>query len=175
MVGQVEVDALGPLDISDLPPQRRRVVENLPAFGGPSGYATYDQIVAWVSHVHIACHAPLLTRDDLLGAFRRQWPGPEERVDVRAFIEGDAGQNAGAIISYASKHDMRIRLKDGFDLCWPVAVQATYWGWLHGLRNGLAPLRVRIGPVGAKSCYETSQGRVAPSIIGYTESHYNNI
>jgi hypothetical protein len=147
MVGQVEVDALGPHDIGDLPPQRKAVVENLPTFGGSSGYVTHDQIVVWVSHVHLACHAPLLTGDDLLTAFRQHWPGPPERVDVGPFIAGDAGHNAGAIIGYACKHEMRIKLKDGFDLSWPVAVQAAYWGWLHGLRNGLAPLRVRLGKV----------------------------
>ena len=66
---------------------------------------------------------------------------------MRPFIGGDAGYNAGAIIGYACKHEMRIKLKDGFYLCWPMAVQAAYWGWLHGLRNGLAPLRVRLGKV----------------------------
>jgi hypothetical protein len=79
-------------------------------------------------------------------------------VDVRHFIEGDAGKNAGAIIGYACKHEMRVALKDDFDLCWPVPVQAAYWGWLHGLRNGLAPLRVRIGPVGGKSQFDVISG-----------------
>lgn len=151
MLGQAEIDAMGPHDIILLPPQRRRVIEALPAFGGPSGYATWDQIVVWVTHVHIACHAPDIGQGDLYKALQRQWPGPVERVEVRAFLEGDAGDNAGRIISYASKHEMRVKLRDHCDIVWPLSVQAAYWGWLHGLRNGLAPLRVRIGRIGDAS------------------------
>jgi hypothetical protein len=148
MIGQIEVDAFGFDDIGLLPPQRRNVIETLPAFGG---CATCDQPVVWVPHVHIACHAPNLSEDDLHAAFARQWPGDPRRVDVRPFVEGEAGTNAAAIIGYACKHEMRIALKDGFDLCWPITVQATYWGWLHGLRNGLAPLRLRIGAMSENS------------------------
>jgi hypothetical protein len=167
MVGQVEVDAFGPEDICLLPPQRRTVIEALPAFGGSCGYATYNQIVVWVSHIHIACHAPHLSAGELHGAFARQWPGDPRRVDVRPFREGEAGANAGAIIGYASKHEMRFALKDGFDLCWPIAVQAAYWGWLHGLRNGLAPLRLRVGAMGERkssASYPATQSRMSETI-----------
>jgi hypothetical protein len=157
MNGQVEVDALGADDIRLLPPQRKNVIEALPVFGGSDGFATYDQTVIWVSHVHIVCHAPHLDEDDLCAVFQRQWAGASRRVDIRPFREGDAGANAAAIIGYACKHEMRLALKDGFNLCWPIAVQAAYWGWLHGMRNGLAPLRVRIGPINDKpECHEAA-------------------
>ena len=145
MVGQTEIEALGPDDILLLPPHRRRVVDALPAVGGSSGYATWDQMVVWVVHVHIACYAPGIHQYDLLEVLRGQWPGPAERVDVRPFLEGDAGDNTGRIIGYASKHDMRVKLRDFHDLVWPLSVQAAYWGWLHSLRNGLGPLRLRLG------------------------------
>jgi hypothetical protein len=150
MIGQVEVDALGPTDIDVLPPQRRAVISALPSFGGSSGYATWDQIVTWVTHIHVAVHAPKLSRGDLRDAFEKQWPGVG-RVDVRPFHPGTANENAGSIIAYASKHEMRTTLKDGFEVEWPVAVQAVYWGWLHSLRSGLAPLRVRIGAIKDKT------------------------
>jgi hypothetical protein len=46
----------------------------------------------------LACHAPHLTEGDRFDAFQRQWPGAAERVDVRQFIEGAAGEDAGALI-----------------------------------------------------------------------------
>ncbi len=127
LIGQVEIDALGPDDIRLLPPRRKAVIETLPVFGGAYGYATYDQTVVWVPHVHIVCHAPNLSDDDLCDALRRQWPGDARREDVRPFLDGDAGENTAEIIGYTSKHEMRIALKDGFALCWPMSVQATYW------------------------------------------------
>ena len=137
MIRQAEIKAMGPHDILLLPPQRRTVIEALPAFGSSFGYATWDQIVVWVTHVHIACYLPSVNPDELYKALQQQWPGPVKRVEVRAFLEGDAGDNAGKIIGgYACKHEMRVKLKDDFHLYWPVAVQAAYWGWLHGLRNG---------------------------------------
>jgi hypothetical protein len=72
-------------------------------------------------------------------------------VNVKRFYEGDAGENAGRIITYSSKHKMRLRLKDGFNPFWPPFVQATYWGWLHGLGQGLKSLRIRMGPMRAGS------------------------
>jgi hypothetical protein len=147
IIGQVEVDAIGPDDIRFLPPRRRSVIEALPLFGGFSGDAAGDQIAVWISHVHLVVHAPSLSQRDLCVAFRRQWPGPVERVDVRPFAEGNAGDNAGRIIGYATKHEMRVKLKDNFHLVWPIAVETAYWGWLHSLHNGLAPLRIGIGKI----------------------------
>lgn len=167
MVGQVEIEALGPDDIGLLPPHRKAVIEALPAFGGSCGYATWDQIVVWVSHVHIAVHAPMLTEHDLSEAFCRQWPGHGQRVDVRPFREGDAASNTAAIAGYACKHEMRIALKNQTDLRWPIAVQAAYWGWLHGLRNGLAPLRVRIGPIRKSTKPAQNINHDSPKLYGH--------
>jgi hypothetical protein len=151
MVGVVEIDAVGPGDIALLPPRRCAVVEALPLVGGAAGYATWDQIVTWVSHVHIACHAPHLSRGDLREVFGQQWPAAVPgRVDVRPFRDGKAGDNAGGIIDYAAKFEMRMSLRDGFDLEWPMPVQAAYFGWLHDQHNGMATLRVRIGPIADK-------------------------
>lgn len=145
-VGQIEIEALGAQDICLPPPQRRAVVEALPVRGGAYGYRVFDERVAWLGHVHLAVHAPGLTDDELGAVLKRQWPGPKGRVDVQRFYEGGAGDNTEAIIGYATKHDMQIQLRDGFQVTWPIAVQAEYWGWLHGLKRGLATLRIRLGP-----------------------------
>jgi hypothetical protein len=134
MTGMVEVDALGPEGIPFLPPRRCAVVQALPAVGGSSGYATYNQIVTWVAHVHLACHAPHLSGGDLRGAFERQWPADVPgRVDVRPFRDGKAGDNTGGIVDYASKFEMRMTLRDGFDLVWPMPIQAAFLGSLDDL------------------------------------------
>jgi hypothetical protein len=145
LVGQVEIDALGVEDIYLLPPQRRMVIEALPVLGR-SDPSSRD---VWIPHLHIGCHAPGLDMADLELALERQWPGAG-RVDVRCFQDRSAGENAGRIIGYASKHMMRLALKDGFYDAWPYSVQARYWGWLHSLRQGLKPLRMKIGPTKAK-------------------------
>jgi hypothetical protein len=146
MVGQVEIEPLGVLDIPLLPPGRRAVAEVLPVRGDTEAYVTHDQAVGWMGHVHLVCHAPELSGDELRAALERQWPGPAGRVDVRPLHPGCAAENTGAIMGYASKCAMRTKFRDGIEEPWAVAVQAAYWGWLHGLRRGLATLRVRLGP-----------------------------
>lgn len=170
-VGQIEIEALGAQDICLLPPRRRAVVESLPARGGAYGYHVFDERVVWLCHVHLAVHAPGLTDDELREVLERQWPGPEGRVDVQRFYEGGAGDNTGAIIGYATKHDMQVKLRDGIEVPWPIGVQAAYWGWLDGLKRGLATLRVRLGPKRGERAGKTPLGSTAadrdgPAAIG---------
>lgn len=146
MVGQVEIEALDPGAIHLLPPSRRAVVEALPGRSGTDGYARHDQAVVWVGHVHLVCHAPDLDGGELRDALERQWPGPAGRVDVRSFHPGSAAENTAAIFGYANKNKMETALRDGIKEKWPMAVQAAYWGWLHEIGNGLATLRIRLGP-----------------------------
>ncbi len=149
MAGMAEIDALGIDDVQLLPPERRAVVQELPAFGGGPDRAAYGFQVAWVPHLHLAINAPALNREDLVEAFRAQWPGPAERVDVAPFWACDtAADNAARIVGYGSKHAAVLKL-DGkaksVEVPWPDAVQAAYWSWVHRQRNGLRMWRVILG------------------------------
>lgn len=136
-VGLVELDAVAPHDIPLLPSQRRDVIEALP--GGVS-----DDVV-WLPHLHLAISAPHLSHGDVRHALEAQWPGVAGRVDLVPFRDRDAGAGAGGVVAYAGKHQMTTRLLDGVEVAWPLAWQARYWTWLHSMRCGLAPLRVRLG------------------------------
>ena len=60
---------------------------------------------------------------------------------------------------------MELKL-DGKDKCverqWPLPVQATYWAWLHGLRRGLAPLRVQLAARRVRASSPTSTSTTMP-------------
>ena len=147
--GLVEVDAHLRDDAMFLPPKRRAVVQELPCIGsGP---------MTWVPHVHLCVHHPRLDRAELRDALRTQWPGLWGRVDVRPFEVGDASVNAGNIAAYAAKMRMTTTLTDGIEESWPVAWRAAFWSWLCGLRAGLAPLRLRLGPFGTRTKAVTSR------------------
>ena len=148
LAGAIELDAMGPDDVGLLPPQRRAVVSNL-RMHGAMDHATYGHNVLWVAHMHLAIHAPGLSQAALHDALAAQWPGIKGRLKLQPFWAGvPASDSASRIVGYAAKHSMRLKL-DGGDACkvvpWPMAVQATYWGWIHGLRNGLAALRLQAG------------------------------
>lgn len=140
-VGMVEVDAMIAEEICVLPPQRRAVIESLPSYGSGD--------VVWVVHVHLAVHAPELSHDELCEAFQRQYPGSPECVDVQPFHSDKAAlDNAANVGSYPAKHTMQTTFTRGLKEAWPLAWQLLYWGWLHGLGDGLRPLRIRLGPKG---------------------------
>lgn len=140
--GLVEVDAHHPDDFILLPPRRREVIQALPVIGtGP---------VVWVPHAHLCFHHPHMDREELRDALRGQWDGVSGRVDVRAFHTGDADVNAANIVSYAAKMSMTTCLMDGVEEPWPVTWRAYYWSWLCGFRAGLAPMRLRMGPMHAR-------------------------
>ncbi len=142
--GMVEVDAMTAETITVLPPQRRMVIENLPQEGAGD--------TVWVLHVHLAVHAPELSRDELREAFQRQYPGSSGRVDVQPFHSKKVvPANAAHTVSYAAKHAMEIKLTRGYKEAWPPASQLLYWGWLYGQHDGLRPLRVRLGPKARRS------------------------
>ena len=148
--GAIEVDAMGPDDVGLLPPQRRAVVRDLPMHGALD-HATYGHEVLWIAHAHLALSAPELSQAELQDALLTQWPGIGGRVRVQPFWDSvPAGDSAARIVGYASKHAMRLKL-DGGDACtvlpWPAPVQATFWGWVHSMRNGLASLRLQIGGI----------------------------
>lgn len=141
--GLVEVDAHLRDDVMFLPPRRRAVVQELPYLGrGP---------VAWVPHAHLCFHHPRLDRAALREALSTQWPGAPGRVDVRPFDNGDADFNAGNIAAYAAKMRMTTTMLNGVEEEWPVTWRAAYWSWLCGQRAGLAPLRLRLGPMGTRT------------------------
>lgn len=148
VVGMTELDMLAVEDVPLLPPLRRMVIEALPA-------CSYGGGMALIVHVHLAVSHPGLPLHAVERAFREQWDGVG-RVDVRSFHDDAAApENAGAIIAYATKQQMTIKLDGNVDTSnaevfvaieveVPVEWQASYWGWLHGLGAGLAPLRVRM-------------------------------
>lgn len=139
-VGLAELDFLEPGDILLLPPSRRAVISALPV----SSQADHGEVVV---HVHLAVSHPVLPRHAIERAFMQQWTGVG-RVDVRAFHDDvDAPSNAAGIIAYATKHEMTTTFHGGVELPVSMSWQARYWGWLHGLGCGLAPLRVRMSPM----------------------------
>lgn len=137
VIGLAEVDMLAVEDIPLLPPSRRAVITDLPVRSHTDG-------VAVVVHIHLVVSHPQIPRDLIERVFAGQWEGTA-RVDVRILRDDAvASDNAGGIIAYASKHRMTTTFTGALDMPVPVAWQARYWGWLHSLRSGLAPLRVRI-------------------------------
>jgi hypothetical protein len=154
--GLVEVDAHHADDLALLPPRRREVVQELPVLGhGP---------VVWVPHAHICLHHPHLDRHELRDALRVQWSGHPGRVDVEPFKAGEADLNAANIVGYAAKMTMMTTYKDGLEESWPVTWRATYWSWLCGLRAGLAPLRLRMGPMHSRpiSIQQPARAEIEP-------------
>ena len=137
-VGLAELDVLAPEDIAALPPSRRDVIGALPVRSHGGGDVTF------VIHVHLAVSHPLLPRHAVERIFGELWEGAG-RVHVCPFrAEATAAENAGRIVEYASKHKPSIQFEGGIEMAVPVQWQARYWGWLHGLGCGLAPLRVRM-------------------------------
>lgn len=140
VVGLAEVDILAPEEITFLPPSRRLVVEQLPV----RSHSDDDQFTI-VVHVHLFVSHPAIPRHAVERVLMSQWLGTG-RVDVRALNDdgATAPEHAGGIIAYASKHSMVTKLDGCVESPVPTALQARYWSWLHGLRSGLAPLRVRM-------------------------------
>ena len=138
--GVVETDMMWPDDVIRLPPGRRSVIQHLPVLVHP------DDIL-FVPHLHAVCHHPGLEPQVLHDVLSSQWPG-KGRVDVRPCdMDDNAAANAGGVIAYAAKHNTSLTLSGDVDVEIPMAWQARYFSWLHGLRAGLAPLRVRIRPM----------------------------
>ena len=137
--GSVEVDALCSEDVPVLPPQRKAVVEALPTYGTAA--------VMWLPHAHLSVHHPDVDRNELRDALAQQWTGPAERVNVRPFEPGSAGENTGNLYAYATKADMRTQFTGWTEMAWPISWQASYWSWLCGMKNGMAPLRLKMGPM----------------------------
>lgn len=151
-VGLCELDMLAVEEICLLPPLRRAVIGALPVRSHADRFTV-------VVHVHLAVSHPMIPRHVVERALRQQWQGAG-RVDVREFRDDATGpENAGGIVAYASKHRMTTKF-DGvgievsdpletdahepIEVPVPVEWQAAYWGWLHGIGAGLAPLRVRM-------------------------------
>ena len=139
-VGLAELDFLEPGDLPLLPSMRRAVISALPV----RSHGDQGEVVV---HVHLAVSHPMIPRHAVERAFMQQWDGAG-RVDVGEFYaDVDGPENAAGIIAYAAKHRMVTTFHAGVEMPVPMSWQARYWGWLHGLGCGLAPLRVRMTPM----------------------------
>jgi hypothetical protein len=139
VVGHVELDPYWRDDMQHLAPDQAALIPALPvlARGGDGPL--------WVVRVHLAVRHDDIGRGELVEVLGHQWPGAG-RVHVQGFFEDQLAQeNAGCVLSYAIKHAQEYdvgEVSEGWPVCWQVA----YWTWLHGMRRGLQPLRVSVGP-----------------------------
>lgn len=142
VTGIVEIDMLEPFDVPLLPPQRRDAVAALPVIDSSN-----DMIC--VPHLHCVISHPGIPREVLRDELRAAWPGPY-RVKVTDLDSDDVETEAKGIIGYATKAVMMNSYRDRVKLPVSLTQQAIFWGWLHSLRYGIAPLRVRISPMRSK-------------------------
>lgn len=142
VTGIVEIDLLEPFDLAILPPQRREAVGSLPVIDRS------DDMIC-VPHLHCVVSHPGIPREVLRDELSAAWPGPR-RVDVKELRSDDVEQETKGVIGYAVKSTMKNSYRDRVTLPVCMTKQAMFWGWLHGLRSGIAPLRVRIAPMRQK-------------------------
>lgn len=168
VIGLAELDMLAVDDIPFLPPLRRAVIAALPVRSHAEDFTV-------AVHVHLAVSHPMIPRHSLEHAFQQQWQGAG-RVDVREFRDAmSAPENAGGIIAYASKFEMKTVFHGNMEFPTPVAWQARMWGWLHSLRCGLAPLRVRMSAMSDPESDYSDDAKPIPVLIDKSKSNAPHI
>lgn len=139
LVGWLEVDAVSPLDVPLLPPERR---EALTAMGLP---CAEDHDVIWLPSFHAVIWHPGVDWQEVRDALALQWEGTRQVHVQPARSHLTAEQNIRNIVSYALKHQCQTSL-GGTRIDWPPSWLAEFYEWLHSWSQGFRRTRVLVGP-----------------------------
>jgi len=139
IVGWLEVDAVSPLDVPLLPPERR---EALLAMGLPSAE---DHDVIWLPSFHAVVWHPGVDWQEVRDAFALQWECARQVHVQPARSHLTPEQNIRNIVSYALKHQCQTSI-GGARIDWPPSWLAEFYEWLHSWSQGFRRTRVLVGP-----------------------------
>lgn len=138
--GWFEIDAVGADHVPLLPPQRRRLVDQLAVPGFDAWGPT------WLPSWHGIVHLNGLSPQTVAAEFRRQWP-LDRQVHVAPFdLSLPVDDNLASVTAYSNKFDCSIKLQRNVVEVWPAQWEAELFGWLNsGTRNAWEALRMWIG------------------------------
>lgn len=138
LVGWLEVDAVSPLDVPLIPPQRR---EALMALGLPSAE---DHEAIWLPSFHAVVWHPGVDWQEVRDVLSLQW-GAARQVHVQPAAQHlTAEQNIKNIVSYSLKHRCQTNI-GGVAMDWPASWLGQFYDWLHEWSQGFRRTRLLIG------------------------------